>query len=162
MKLAVYKIKQETRNAFSIYFKKPKNLNYYPAQFLIVKYKGVEREFTVSSSPSEKYLVITPKIGISPLKKFLIKLKPGDGVEIDPPMGTYTLDSKSPAVMIAGGVGITPMRSMIKYALDQKLSIPMTLIYSNSDSDFIFKKELDLWQKTSAGPPAGRTGRRTK
>ena len=36
---------------------------------------------------------------------------------------------------------------MIKYALDQKLNLPITLIYSNSDEDFIFKKELDEWQK---------------
>ena len=48
--------------------------------------------------------------------------------------------------MIAGGIGITPFRSMIKYAFDQKLKTPITLIYSNSDENFPFKKELDQWQ----------------
>ena len=36
---------------------------------------------------------------------------------------------------------------MIKYNVDKKLGIPMYLIYSNSDSEFVFKNELDLWQK---------------
>lgn len=146
MFLKIHYIKKN-KNSFSIYFERPKNLNYYPAQFLILKKSGVEREFTIASSPTEQNLMITTKYGISRFKKNLESLKPGDQMESDLPSGTYTLDTRSAAVMLAGGIGITPMRSMIKYALDQKLDLPITLIYSNSDEDFVFKDELNAWQK---------------
>lgn len=48
---------------------------------------------------------------------------------------------------MAGGIGITPFRSMIKYNIDKNLKIPMHLIYSNSNSEFVFKEDLDKWQK---------------
>ena len=147
MILTVKRIKREMQECFSVIFKKPKNLNYYPGQYLTVKYQKIQREFTISSSPSENLLMITTKTGLSSLKKHLENLSPGGFIESDHPAGTYTLDTQSPAVMICGGIGITPARSMIKYALDNKLSIPISLIYSNSDENFIFKKELDQWMK---------------
>jgi predicted ferric reductase len=52
-----------------------------------------------------------------------------------------------PHIFIAGGIGITPFRCAIKYAIDAKIKTPIYLIYSNSDSEFVFKKELDAWQK---------------
>lgn len=147
MILTVKRVKRETQGCFSVIFKKPKNLNYYPGQYLTVKYQKVQREFTIASSPTENFLMITTRSGLSPLKKFLANLKPEDKLESDHPAGTYILDTRSPAVIICGGIGITPARSMIKYALDNKLSIPISLIYSNSDEHFIFKKELDKLER---------------
>lgn len=147
MLLKVKKLKKEARDAFSIIFERPKKLDYYPGQYLTIKYQKIQREFTIASSPTENFLMITTRAGLSPLKKFLANLKPEDKLESDHPAGTYTLDTSSPSVIIAGGIGVTPARSMIKYALDQRLKIPITLIYSNSNENFIFKKELDLWQK---------------
>ena len=46
-------------------------------------------------------------------------------------------------IFIAGGIGITPFRSMIKYVADKNLQNPVYLIYSNSDADIAFKNELD-------------------
>jgi len=48
-------------------------------------------------------------------------------------------------LFIAGGIGITPFRSFIKYNIDKNLHIPMHLVFSNSDDEFVFKKELDKW-----------------
>ena len=61
--------------------------------------------------------------------------------------GEFTLpqdDGSTPCVFIAGGIGVTPFRSMIQYMLDKKLSRPITLLYSNKTADDIaFKSVFD-------------------
>lgn len=152
MILKVIDKKKETRDTFSLILEKPKGFNFYPGQYLDVelpvkdKY-GNTRAFTISSSPTENFLMITFKKGISEFKKKLASLKSGDTISVSHPAGTFTLDESSPAVFIAGGIGITPFRSMIKYAVDQKLNIPIDIIYLTSDNIFLFKKNLDKWQK---------------
>lgn len=152
MLLKVAKIKKEAAEVFSIIFAKPKNFHFYPGQHL--EYELVvndpndnSRAFTISSSPSEEFLMLSTKEGITAFKKALTLLKKGEQIKTSHPIGTFSLDETTPAVLIAGGIGITPFRSMIKYAVDHKLATPMTLIYSNPDEDFPFKKELDVWQK---------------
>jgi glycine betaine catabolism B len=151
VKLTVKQTKKHDNNTLSILFKKPAGFQFYPAQFIDVAVdipnpdKG--RIYSLSSSPTEDFLMITLRYGITEHKKRLQTLKVGESVEISHPNGTYTLDENSPAVMLAGGVGIASHRSMIKFAVDSKLKIPITLIYSNPDENFIFKRELDFWQK---------------
>lgn len=152
MILKVLDKRQETKDIFSLILEKPKGFNFYPGQYLDIELladdpSGNVRAFTISSSPTEDYLMITTNKGVTSFKKFLEKLKAGDQINASHPAGTFTLDETEEAVFLAGGVGITPFRSMLKYALDQKLSTPITLIYSNSDNNFLFKKELNLWQK---------------
>lgn len=152
MVLKVLNKKSETKNAFSLIFEKPAGFNFYPGQYLDIKLpvedpNGDTRPFTISSSPTEEFLMITPKEGISPFKKFLENLKAGDRVESSHPAGTFTIDESSSAFFFAGGIGITPFRSIIKDCLDQEISTALTLIYSNSDNDFLFKEELENWKK---------------
>ena len=156
MILTITQVKKETKDTYSIIFDKPKNFQFYPGQYLDIKLnlsfprkrESIQsRIFSISSSPSEDFLMITYKLGVTPYKKFIENLKPGDTVESSHPAGTVVIDDSSPIVMLAGGIGIAPHRSMIKWAVDRKLNVPITLIYSNSDSDFIFKKELDPWLK---------------
>lgn len=152
MILKVISKKAETKNTFSLVLEKPANFSFYTGQYLDVelpvqdKY-GNTRAFTIASSPTEDFLMITSKKGTTPFKKFMENLKPGDNITASHPAGTFTLDESEPAVFIAGGIGITPFRSIIKYVLDQNFKTPLTLIYSNSDNNFLFKKELDWWQK---------------
>ncbi len=153
MILKVIDKKKESEDAFSLILEKPKNFSYYPGQYLDIELPvndplGNTRAFTISSSPTENYLMITPKKGVSKFKKKLESLKTGDSITCSHPAGTFTLDELSPAVFIAGGIGVTPFRSMIKYAVDQRLSISITLVYSSSDGSYLFKEELILWQKT--------------
>lgn len=148
------KIKQiETKGEIlNFILEKPNNFNFYPGQYLDVEISdandplGKTRAFTISSSPTEDFLMLSIKKGLSIYKRYLLHLKADDELNTSPPVGTFILDETEPAIMIAGGIGITPFRSMIKYALDQKLTTPITLIYSNSDEYFPFKEELDLWQ----------------
>ncbi len=142
MDLKVIKLKPETDSAFSIIFEKPQSLHFYPGQYI-----DYDKPFTVSASPTERFLMLTTRKGRTEFKKALLALRPGDKLHASAPIGTFILDETSPAVFLAGGIGITPFRSMIKYALDQNLKTPITLIYSNSDDDFVFKEELNEWQK---------------
>ena len=137
---------------FCVIFKKPDNFHFYAGQYLNYELPlkdplGNTRSFTISASPTEGYLMLSTRHGKTVFKKALEKIKPGDQIKASHPAGTFTLDEKSPAVMIAGGIGITPFRSMIKDALDRGLKTLITLIYSNSDDDFPFRNDLNNWQK---------------
>ncbi len=114
--------------------------------------RGATRHFTISSSPTEgQMLRLTTKIREeSGYKKTLDEIPVGTEVDGDEMEGTFTLDEKdkSPQVFIAGGIGITPFRSIIKYVIDKNLDIPVYLIYSNSvPEEITFKKELEDWSK---------------
>ncbi|OGE26636.1 hypothetical protein A3C26_04570 [Candidatus Daviesbacteria bacterium RIFCSPHIGHO2_02_FULL_39_12] len=151
MILNVLEKKQVSKNIFSLILEKPKGFIFYPGQYLDVELpvddpNGSTRAFTISSSPTENSLMVTTKKGISPFKKFMENIKPGETVSTSHPAGTFTLDETEKAVFIAGGIGITPFRSMIKYVLDQQLKTPIILIYLNSVNNFPFKNELDNWQ----------------
>lgn len=160
MNLKIKEFKKEVNDCFSLIFDRPENFNFYPGQYLDITLpikdldkRGKVRAFTIASSPTEEFLQITSKRGISDFKKHIQNLKPGDEISATHPAGTFTLDETESAVFLAGGVGITPFRSIIKYALDQKLKnlpagrqAPITLIYSNSNADFLFKEEFNEWQ----------------
>lgn len=148
MLLKVKKIKKETKDVLSIIFEKPKGFKFYAGQYLDYELNGDTRAFTISSSPSEDFLMLSTKHGITLFKKDLAQLKTSMQISTSHPAGTFILDESTPAVFIAGGIGITPFRSMIKWAHDQKLKIPITLIYSNSDENFLFKGELENWKQS--------------
>ncbi len=152
MWLKIKQIKQDAPNTFSIIFERPKNFNFYPGQYLDLKLPvkdplGDSRILSISSSPSENFVMVTYHLGITPYKKLLEKIQVGESIESSHPAGTVVIDPSSPIVMIAGGIGIAPYRSMVKWAIDRKLKTPLTLIYSNSTKEIIFKEELDQWSK---------------
>lgn len=152
MQFRIKNIKKEANNTFSLILEKDKNFTFYPGQYLDIELPvkdpiGKTRILSISSSPSEDFIMLTYKTGITPFKKRLQTLKAGSLISSSHPAGTVVIDDSSPLVLMPGGIGIAPHRSMIKWAVDRKLNLPITLIYSNSDEDFIFKKELDLWVK---------------
>lgn len=152
MTLKLVTTKEEAPGVRSFIFRKPLEFTFYPGQYLdyrlpVTDSGDYSRTFTIATSPTEDFLMLTTKARESSFKEKLFNLRPGDEIESSHPAGTFILDETSPAVMIAGGIGITPYRAMIKYALDKKLTIPLTLIYSNSDDNFPFREELETWQQ---------------
>lgn len=144
---------QHNENTFSFYFKRQGNFNYSAGQYirLILPHnnpddRGTTRFFTIASSPHEsEYLMITVKILESTFKKALFGLIKDQKVQIFGPMGNFVLDEseKEDAVFLAGGMGITPFRSMIAYAYAKKLKKKMTLFASfQRIEEFIFYEEL--------------------
>lgn len=145
----------KTKVADDIYkfsFKKPEGFIYQPGQFfrLTIEHanpddRGIDRWFTVSSSPTEKKLAITTRIieQSSTFKKTLLNLKLGSSIKATKPEGDFLLP-KSPASLlwVAGGIGITPFRSQIKYLLDKNINdYDIILLYSNKTlASTAFKK----------------------
>ncbi len=109
--------------------------------------RGPVRPFSIASSPTEKdLLIVATKMTNSPYKKKMDSLKEGGEVSIRGPFGRFVMeeDYSKPVVMLAGGIGITPLRSMIKYSSDKKLPLKIILLYSNKTAEGIaFKEELD-------------------
>ena len=109
--------------------------------------KGPIRHFTISSSPTEDFIMITTRIRDTPYKKRLSSLEEGTIVKVRGPQGKFVLheeDYSKPAVFLSGGIGVTPFRSMIKYATDKQLPIKIVMFDSNRNQEnTLFKKEFD-------------------
>ncbi|MDP3974028.1 MAG: FAD-dependent oxidoreductase [Candidatus Daviesbacteria bacterium] len=96
--------------------------------------RGNRRQFSINNSPNEKGVItITTRLSESGFKRGLNKLNIGDRVELGPIAGAFVLpeDTQTPLILIAGGIGITPYLSMLKFIEEQKLPYQVTLIYSN-------------------------------
>ena len=129
-------------------FKLQAKMEYLPGQWFYVKLdENLKHHFTISSSPTEDFLQFTTKFREeSDYKKALWQKKVGDELEINGPFGGFTLDEKdaTPRLFIAGGIGITPFRSMIKYISDKQVTLPLALLYSvKNKNEGAFVKYLD-------------------
>jgi glycine betaine catabolism B len=110
--------------------------------------KGPIRHFTISSSPTENFIMLSTRIRDSPYKKRLSTLETGTKVKIRGPEGQFVLhdDYSKPAIFLSGGIGVTPFRSMIKYATDKQLPIKIIMFDSNRNrNNILFKQEFDKW-----------------
>lgn len=107
--------------------------------------KGRIRTFSLASAPQEPDLVIATRMTETAFKSCLADLPVGSPVQIEGPYGDLTLDGEStPVVFLAGGIGITPFRSMILDAIGTGLKRDITLFYSNrSAEDAAFLSELE-------------------
>lgn len=74
--------------------------------------EGNTRGFSINSAPDETELVFTTRLRDTAFKRVLRSMPLGTGVQIDGPFGNFTLHSKEtrPAVLLAGGIGITPVQ----------------------------------------------------
>jgi len=147
----VHENHSKTINSF--WFEPERPLDYIAGQFIEMTLphdqpddRGIKHWFTVSSSPSEAPLIsITTKFSTpsSTFKSTLGNLKPGDVVTISDPMGDFVLpkDTTIPLVFVAGGIGITPFHSIIKWLHDTKQSRDITLLYAAAkESELVFLK----------------------
>ena len=110
--------------------------------------KGPIRHFTISSSPTENFIMFSTRIRDSPYKKRLSTLEEGTKVKVRGPEGQFVLhqDYSKAAVFLSGGIGVTPFRTMIKYATDKQLPLKIIMFDSNRNRDnILFKKEFDDW-----------------
>jgi ferredoxin-NADP reductase len=112
--------------------------------------KGTSRTFSIASSPSDMpRLLVATRLTGSAFKRSLEEAAPGTDVEIDGPYGSLTLhrNAARPAVLMAGGIGITPFRSIVKDATERKLPHTLTLFYSNrTAASTAFLADLERWE----------------
>ncbi|MDO8269354.1 MAG: oxidoreductase [Candidatus Levybacteria bacterium] len=140
-------------NITEVSFNKPSFFTFKPGQYLewtlpILKAdsRGNRRYFTIASSPTENEI----KLGIrfneppSSFKKRLHALGKNDTATAGQLLGDFTLpsDTSKKLVFIAGGIGVTPFRSMIKYLLDVGEERDIVFFYANKVKNEIAYKEL--------------------
>ncbi len=109
--------------------------------------RGKKRWFTLSSSPTEDYVSITTKFALengSTFKKTLAALKIGDEVMMSSAMGDFVLpkDASKKLVFVAGGIGVTPMRSMVKWLVDTNEQRDIQLLYAANNAREVAFEEL--------------------
>lgn len=106
---------------------------------------GPGRMFSLSSSPSERrQLAVTVKMTGSPFKESLRNLRPGDVAQVFGPLGDLLYNPARPSLFIAGGIGITPFRGMMRYAADTGVEEPIVALFSaRTPEELAFRSELD-------------------
>lgn len=159
--LPVTLVKREklTESIESFFFETSPKLNFTPGQFLewTVPHanpdsRGIRRWFTIASSPTEPYLQLTTRFAekSSTLKSAMRQLQPGQQISAHGLEGDFVLpaDKTAAIVMIAGGIGITPFRSMIRFLLDRGEARDITLIYAvRQAEDLVFMDVFEQAQR---------------
>ncbi len=154
--MTLVKKERLTPNITSFFFETAPKINFQPGQFLewTVPHvhpdsRGIRRWFTIASSPTESFIQLTTRFAeqSSSLKTALGSLKIGEHIWAHGLEGDFVLpkDKTKALVFIAGGIGITPFRSMIKYLLDRGEARDITLLFAvKKSSDLVF---LDLFEE---------------
>ena len=150
----VLEIIQRTYNVKSFRFRIEEDVDFKAGQFFTVTIKIGQEErmkhFSFSNSPTEKgYVEFTKKLTNSEFSKALDRLKIGDWARLKLPFGSFVLKNGHKKIaFLSGGIGITPIRSITKYVVDNKLDIDIVLLYGNrSIKDIAFKEDFDTMQK---------------
>ncbi|MDP1853200.1 MAG: FAD-dependent oxidoreductase [Candidatus Omnitrophota bacterium] len=140
----------------SFRFAVEEKISFLPGQFCQVIFdeknpsdKELNKFLSLSSSPTKDYLEVTKRLSESRFSQKLDSLKPKDEVLLKIPLGTCIFkDEYKRVIFLIGGIGITPVASIIEYIMDKNLDTDVTLVYSNGrEEEIAFKKELDAWQK---------------
>ncbi len=158
MKLKLAARKKESPGVESFIFKPDRPLTWKAGQFLhyVLNHpktddRGSDRWFTIASAPFERHLMITTRFAdakSSTFKKTLKALKKGDTIEISDLDGDFLLsDARKDYVFIAGGIGITPFRSILKQSEHEGKRLRVQLLYANRKHVAAYKKEFDAMAK---------------
>jgi len=160
MKLKLIEKKQEAPDVTTFIFTPAESLVWKPGQFLhyVLHHeptddRGSDRWFTNSAAPFETHVRITTRFSGdngSSFKKKLFDLVEGKSIEISLVSGDFTLDDPNQDhVFIAGGIGVTPFRSILKQLDHDKKPINVTLLYSNRNQNIVYKDELEEIAKSN-------------
>ncbi len=179
---AVLGIRGETPTVKTFRFERPDvPFSFRPGQYMAVRIGGVDdprgdsRTFSISSSPTDAdEITITTRLGPSPFKQRLFRMRPGDEVNLWGPFGSFVLETGHPLVLLGGGIGVTPFRSMIRFAASRQREQPIVLLYSSrTPEEIVYRREFEELARTweglrpflcvsrpgeSRAPWSGRTG----
>jgi ferredoxin-NADP reductase len=156
-------------------------LEFVPGQFVSltdsVESRAITRAYSIASAPSDgkRFELCLNRVDDGAFSPHLFDLSPGDVVEMQPPLGTFTLRQPlRDSILVATGTGIAPFRSMLKAVLkkDAPLTPVFTLLFGvRHESHLLYRLEFEemalrfpqfrFWPTlTQPGPDwAGRTGR---
>jgi glycine betaine catabolism B len=150
--------KELAPNLFEFSFRKSADFSFIPGQYgewmlggLRPDMRGIRRFFTIASAPTEEDIKLGVRINDrrSKYKDKLAKLSKGEKIIVDNIMGDFTIDQRmGKYIFIAGGIGITPFRSIVKNAVDKNEKLDAILFYScRNNNEFVYKDMFDSAKK---------------
>jgi predicted ferric reductase len=176
-------VKEEAPGVWTVALAPPageKRFDYLPGQFQFLtleRGRGLPREehhFTVSSSPTLPDVVTSTIKELGDFTATVKETRVGDRAVVDAPYGRFSYlhhPDERALCFVAGGIGITPIMSMLRHLRDTKSELAATLFYGNHDaSQIVFRDELEELARGErprlrlvhvlADPPEGWTGER--
>lgn len=159
MKFTLIEKKQVFPDVTTFVFKPKEKINFVPGQFMHyflphpdADDRGTDRYFTIAAPTYEGVIKITTRFAGdegSSFKRALFEMVVGETIEAEGPEGEFTLDHdpEREYVFIAGGIGITPFRSIILDMDHFGKPMNLTLLYANHDKNIVFKDELEAVTK---------------
>jgi ferredoxin-NADP reductase len=157
MILTLYDKIERFSDVYSFYFKPQNPVIWQAGQFMSFTLphentddRGISRYFSIASAPHEEIIMVTTKFfgdKSSSFKKALLKLQKGVTVTAFPPQGEFVInDFTKSYVLIAGGIGITPFRSiLLDLNYNKKLNdMEVYLLYGNRNNEIVFKDNFDI------------------
>lgn len=139
----------------SFRFQSEEKFDFIPGQFLQILFDPdnlqnhvLNKYLSFSSSPTHNYIEITKRLSQSPFSQKLKTLQPTDGIVVRASFGQcFFNEAYKKILFLIGGIGITPVMSILEYVIEKKISSDIALFYSNrTEDDIAFKNELDIWQ----------------
>jgi ferredoxin-NADP reductase len=148
-------------NTMAFRFEKPAGWTFKAGQFVDITLlnppetdaEGNTRGFSISSAPQEPRIMVITRLRNTAFKRVLRSMLLDSEVKIEGPFGNLTLHNNAsrPAVLLAGGIGITPFRSIVLNAAKEKLPHRIFLFYSNRrPEDAAFLEELQALEAQNA------------
>ncbi|MEO8326915.1 MAG: FAD-dependent oxidoreductase [Nitrospirota bacterium] len=153
--------REVAQRTMALYFERPTGFSFKAGQFIDLilldppetDSEGNSRAFTIASAPSEEHLMLVTRLRDTAFKRVVTGMPFDTMVNIEGPFGNLTLPESAarPLVFLAGGIGITPFRSILVQAATQHLPHRFVLFYLNRHpEDAPFLEELqDLQRKIS-------------
>jgi len=133
-------------------------MKFTPGQFVflhILDKEGntiVKKPYSIASAPDAKYLEFCIKMRNGNCTGRLADMAVGESVGIEGPLGNFTYDGQKEAGFVAGGVGIAPFLSILRYIADKNLKGKFILFYSaKTKGDLIYHDELVALEKKNSG-----------
>jgi ferredoxin-NADP reductase len=133
--------KEVAEGTMAFRFERPAGWTFKPGQYLDMTLldpsetdsEGNVRSFSVASAPHEETLMVVTRMRDTAFKRALRTMPFGTAVKIEGPSGDLSLekDFTRAAIFLAGGIGITPFRSIVHWAAKEKLPNRIVLFYSN-------------------------------
>lgn len=144
----VVAVRAETPTVRVLELEPPAGFHHEAGQYLMLRIDTEDgpdlRPLSIASPPGASTIQLATRLGPSSFKRALGDLDPGTTVRISPARGRFRLDRKRPAVIVTGGIGIAPVRSMLHHALPHGYEHPVRLVYGNRSPDEIpFRDDLD-------------------
>ena len=146
-KVVVNEVIQRSANVRSIRMDAQGIADHYQAgQFMKVRIcedPQLCRWLSFSSSPTQPYIECTKKITHSQYSQKFATLKKGDVVEVEYAFGNFVLGQhREKITFLCGGVGITPVKSIIQYIVDTKMDVDAVVLYAvSTEADILFKED---------------------